>query len=295
MGQGALIVSYTAMPKKRGKYKIGPTTVRMTDPLGFLRFKGYYPTFSEVRVYPAPLHILELNAKLGGEIGEQQFEGSGAKGSGVDFHGVRDFNAGDELRRVHWKSTARHGRLNVIEFEHTLGNNALIAIDLERGTEIGNPPFTSTEYIAKLAAGIAEQAIMHGSSVRLMYPGVAGSAASPGVGLGQFYAILEALAEVEADKHCSLCETILKEADSIERNTVVICISPRIEETTAECVEMLNARSIRTVFVLVKMTPVFELREEVLISALASAGAYIAIVECSDKELMAELSYQYAI
>lgn len=58
---------------------------------------------------------------------------------------------------------------------------------------------------------------------------------------------------------------------------------------------MLNARSIRTVFVLVKMTPVFELREEVLISALASAGAYIAIVECSDKELMAELSYQYAI
>ncbi|MDI6828517.1 MAG: DUF58 domain-containing protein, partial [Armatimonadota bacterium] len=234
---GALIISYTAMPKKRGKYKIGPTTVRMTDPLGFLRFKGYYPTFSEVTVYPVPLHILELNAKLGGEIGEQQFEGSGAKGSGVDFHGVRDFNAGDELRRVHWKSTARHGKLNVIEFEHTLGNNALIAIDLERGTEIGNPPFTSTEYIAKLAAGIAEQAIMHGSSVRLMYPGVVGSAASPGVGLGQFYAILEALAEMEADKHCSLCETILKEEDSIERNTVVICISPRIEETMAECVE----------------------------------------------------------
>lgn len=290
----ALVISYRTIPKKRGKYRVGPVIVRTTDPLGFFTFTSRYPLFSTMVVYPSPLRISELDSKLGGEFGEQQFEGSGAKGSGVDFHGVRDFNAGDELRRVHWKSTARHGKLNVVEFEHALGHNALIAIDLEQDTEIGEPPFTSLEYAAKLAAGIAEQAVMRGSSVRLIYPGITGSAALPGVGLDQYYAILEALAEMKADKRQSLCDVLLQESDSIERNAVVICLSSRIEEKMAECAEILSSRSIKIFFMFLKMASVqLGAHEEILISNLASAGASIAVVECSDKELMARLNYQY--
>jgi len=285
---------YRVLPMKRGAYKLGPVEVNLTDPLGFFNFKRRHRIFSDIIVYPSPLRIPELEARLGGTFGEHQFEGTGAKGSGVDFHGVRNYQPGDDLRRVHWRSTARHRKLNVIEFEHRAGQDTVIAINVKKGSQVGTPPLTSLEYSAKLAAGISEQALSQGNSVRLLYPGVSGRASTLGSGITQFYAILEALAVMETNERESLSGMLQREIESIDPNSVVICLSPEVEDDMLECVELFNSRSIKTLLILVTLSSTLSHVTQMRISELASRGSSIAVVRCSASEVMAELEYQYA-
>ena len=51
--------------------------------------------------------------------------------SDVSFHALRDYVAGDDRRNIHWKTTARTGRLMVRQFEETRRAHLLIVLDLD--------------------------------------------------------------------------------------------------------------------------------------------------------------------
>jgi uncharacterized protein (DUF58 family) len=199
-GPDRIVASYTAAATKRGEYAIGPLRLHISDPLGFFQFACTYSLTSRLVVLPSPLQVPNLHVQAAGSFGEHQFEGSGARGGGTDFDGVREYHQGDELRRVNWPSTARHGRLNVIEFEHAKAEDTVVALDLERGSEIGTGKHSSLEYAVKIGAGLVEQALNLGSMVRLACAGIHGPAAAYGRGLDHLYAVLDALARVQANQ-----------------------------------------------------------------------------------------------
>lgn len=286
--------SYDVVPKKRGDHLIGPVRVRATDPLGLFEFHGSYSILSRVIVFPMPIHLQELRSITGGEFGDYLFDGSGSKGSGIDFHGVREYQPGDELRRVYWKSTARHGRLNVIEFEHSLAQDTLIAIDLRQGTEIGQGAFSSLEYAVRLAAAIASDAIESGSSVRLICAGLGGPAALLGRGSDHLYSIMHALAQVKADQQESLSSVLLSHMEDIPRNSVVVCITSGADEGLAESAEFLRSRRSRMAAVIVSVVPETHGSIDEQSALLAAAGASVAAVECSTGSPSARVVYQHA-
>lgn len=113
--QEAVTLIHVVRPRIRGVFQIGPAVAISHDPLGLAAYRVGLPSEHEVIVYPAPLALsIGLVHSLGAQGWSATDTGS-VRGSGSDFFGVREYQHGDELRRVHWRSTARLGKLAVTE------------------------------------------------------------------------------------------------------------------------------------------------------------------------------------
>jgi uncharacterized protein (DUF58 family) len=132
--------------------------------------------------------VLPRFASLAGRIQTRELEASAAApraGSGTEMFGVREYRAGDSLRRIHWRSSARHGELVVREYEppgvQTLG----IFCDPDpEGAGVA-------DQVARIAASEAWDCIRSGGRVMLWGPGLA---ASPAGEARSLWAALEWLA-----------------------------------------------------------------------------------------------------
>ncbi len=289
----SISVTYTASANKRGVHTLGPLKLRVSDPLGFFLFTCEYPLFTQMVVLPKALEIPELEIRAGGSFGEYQFEGSGVRGSGTDFHGVREYKTGDELRRVHWASTAKHGRLNVIEFEHRRAQDSILAIDLRRGSEVHPGRYSSLEYAIRIAAGVAEQTLMLGSSARVLGAGVKGPATEPDTGLDQLYLVLDALARMKADRTESLSDVILAQMDTISRDSVVMCFSSSVDEKLPACAQLLAPKGVKLHTILIDVGGNISQADDEALSQLMASGASITVVECSTEAIEGHVTYAY--
>jgi uncharacterized protein (DUF58 family) len=132
--------------------------------------------------------VLPRFTSLAGRPQTRELEASVAApraGSGTELFGVREYRPGDSLRRIHWRSSARHGELVVREYEppgvQTLG----IFCD-------PNPPgVVVADQVARIAASEAWDCIRGGGRVMLWGPGLAPSAPGEARSL---WAVLEWLA-----------------------------------------------------------------------------------------------------
>jgi uncharacterized protein (DUF58 family) len=152
-----------------------------SDPLGLFRYRRRTPDAEVSLVLPrftslvAHAEVRELEASVAAP----------RAGSGTEMFGVREYRPGDPLRRIHWRSSARHGELVVREYEppgvQTLG----IFCDPAPATgEVA-------DQIARLAASEAWDCIREGGRVVLWAPGQEPS--RPGEA-GSLWALLEWLA-----------------------------------------------------------------------------------------------------
>lgn len=160
--------SYKLEPTKRGVYRIGPVRIVTTDPLGLFLFGAALDASTELVVHPTP--VPTRDSPVGGEgiYGVRERDGKTRRGDGMDFHGVREYREGDALRRVHWPTTARTGRLAVVEFERAFQRDIVIGLDLTRGTEHGKGRETTLEYAVKAAATLATRTLAAGGGVTLV-------------------------------------------------------------------------------------------------------------------------------
>jgi uncharacterized protein (DUF58 family) len=159
---------YGLIPVKRGVYALGPARLETTDPLGLFTFSASLPVTSEITVHPEP--ITARDSAVGGEgmYGVRERDGKTRRGEGMDFHGVREYRSGDALRRVHWPTTARTGKLAVVEFERAYQQDIVIGLDLTNGTEAGTGRDTTLEYAVKVAATLATRTLRAGGGVTLV-------------------------------------------------------------------------------------------------------------------------------
>jgi hypothetical protein len=148
-------------PIGRGPIQAKSWLLEATDPLGLFRFRRKDPD-SEAEL------ALPLFASLARRTQVRELEASVAApraGSGTEMFGVREYRPGDPLRRIHWRSSARHGELIVREFEppgvQTLG----IFCD-------PSPPTPeAADQIARIAASEAWDCLRAGGRVVLWSPG----------------------------------------------------------------------------------------------------------------------------
>jgi len=104
-------LSYRLPTGRRGEFGVGPLLLHTADPLGLFR---------RVRVYGEPATLLvrprtvPLPALASGRTTSIEGPTSDTAPSGtVTFHALREYVMGDDLRHVHWRTTARTGTLMV--------------------------------------------------------------------------------------------------------------------------------------------------------------------------------------
>ena len=150
---GSRRLSSPIQPDHRGKYAIGPLHVRVADAFGLAKVGSTAAPASTLVVTPA-VTALPHTSLAGSWLGEGDARASTAAAAGEDDVVPRAYRDGDELRRVHWRSTARYGELMVRREEQRWRNRAVLFLDSRLGAHGGRGPASSFEYAVSAAASI---------------------------------------------------------------------------------------------------------------------------------------------
>lgn len=160
-------VSYPVRSESRGRYVIGPVAVRATDPFGLVEYARSFRSTSTLTVTPRVVPLKPI--PIGGA-----WTGSGdnrprafATGSAEDVT-VREYRRGDDLRRVHWRSSARVGELMVRREEQPWQSRATIFLDNRSGSHRGSGLGSTFEVAVEAAASIGAHLVHRGFLVRLV-------------------------------------------------------------------------------------------------------------------------------
>jgi uncharacterized protein (DUF58 family) len=161
------MVGYTVRSDVRGKFDIGPMRVRLSDPFGLVELDRTFQSVSTLVVTPrvVPLPIVPLSGVWTGS-GDNRPRAF-ASGSAEDVT-VREYRRGDDLRRVHWRSSAHAGELMVRREEQPWQSRATLFVDNRKFAHRGTGAASSLEHAVSIAASVAVHLVQRGFSVRLV-------------------------------------------------------------------------------------------------------------------------------
>ena len=180
-------VAYRLPTTTRGIVTVGPMQVAMTDPFGLASTRNRAAPEVDITVLPRVDDIPPLARTVGPDP-----DGSAETGSlgraGEDFAALRPYIVGDDLRRVHWPSSARTGDLLVRQHDIPWQGRVCVILDLRRQTTDDE----SIERAVSAAASILRTHLRRGDPVRLVT--TTGVDSGYGVGASQLDGLLEYLA-----------------------------------------------------------------------------------------------------
>jgi uncharacterized protein (DUF58 family) len=122
--------TYRVTCRPRGVYRVGPTTVRANDPLGLAELSAGTGPVDRIVVYPAVEDLSGFPIIRGQDPAMQASHPEHARRGGEDFYTLREYQRGDDLRRVHWPSSAKTDQLMIRQLETPWQSRALVLLDV---------------------------------------------------------------------------------------------------------------------------------------------------------------------
>jgi uncharacterized protein (DUF58 family) len=162
-----LLVTTPIRGGQRGRFTLGPLRVQLRDPFRLVGRTLRLPGTGEVVVYP-PLWSLPPGLPLGGASVAGGEGISRPLASGEDRSTVREYVQGDDLRSVHWASTAHRGKLMVRQAEAPQDPRAVVLLDVGSDRHHGHGPGASIETAVTAAASAAFHLADRGRGVVLV-------------------------------------------------------------------------------------------------------------------------------
>ena len=136
MGRGwRRAVTYLVRSDVRGRFAIGPMTVRVADPFGLVELDRTFPTTAPLMVTPRTVALPAIPL-TGAWTGSGDNRPRAFAGGSAEDVTVREYRRGDDLRRVHWRSSARTGELMVRREEQPWQSRATLFLD----NRLARPP-----------------------------------------------------------------------------------------------------------------------------------------------------------
>jgi uncharacterized repeat protein (TIGR01451 family) len=272
-GGRSATASYRLLAGKRGVYSLGPVQVIGSDPLGLFRARRSLPGRTEVVVHPSPIPLGYGTYAGGVAYGGLQVSAATLPGDGVESHSVREYMPGDELRRIHWKSTARRSRLAVIEFDPSLTGDLTLVLDMAQGGDVGSGRDTTVEYAVTIAASLAMHAVRHGLGVSLSATTATGQHRASARRGDEALLALDLLARVEADGPEPVSGVLTRAAEDLRPGATLVLVLPMPRAEVGPAVEELIRRHVRVIAVLLDARTFVPAEER---PALPEVGAVVA-------------------
>lgn len=255
---------------RRGRYRLGPSLLTGGDPFGIFRSKRRVGRPANLIVYPRvwPLHSFDL---LSGALEAATSRPRVSSDPTTDVSSVRDYYPGDELRRIHWLSSARHGRLISKEFEHRPGGDVWVVLDLQRAVQAGSllpvaepgepqriaprdwpalEPATE-EYAVSMAASIAAHFLARDRAVGFVAHGAHRTLLQPDRGDRHLNRIYDLLAVIRADGRLPLDRLLEREAPNFRRQDTVAVVTASDNSAWVAAAHALALRGLRVLAVVI--------------------------------------------
>jgi uncharacterized protein (DUF58 family) len=190
-------VGYHVSGELRGRYRVGPLTVRLMDPFGLCELPRAFTNVDTLVVTPQVITLPSVT--LTGEWGGAGHSTSRSVATyGDDDVATREYRHGDDLRRIHWRTTARRGELTVRREEQPWQSRGAVLLDTRLVAHRGDGPTSSLEWAVSAAASISLHLARSGFETRLITD-TGDEVSSAGLAGESFDgAVLDALALVDA-------------------------------------------------------------------------------------------------
>lgn len=216
--------SYLLPTQRRGRLIIGPAEVAVVDPLGLARTAVGVSAPTTLVVYPATRALIPPYLSRGPEPLGVAADVHTLQRLGEDFYALRDYTIGDDVRRIHWPSTARLGRPMVREDEVPRRSRVTVVLDT-RSSSFDDQRF---ELAVSAAASVVLASATRRDPIRLLtVAGADTGFVTSGEGLAQ---IFDHLAEVTTSAMGSLRQVLAAATSTTSGAVVVVLASSRFEK-----------------------------------------------------------------
>jgi uncharacterized protein (DUF58 family) len=255
------------LARQRGRFVLGPLLLTTGDPLGLFRFRKSIATTASLVITPAAVDIPEFSPPVGYLAGGEVLH-MRTPNITTSVSGVREYVPGDSFNRIHWRSSARTGRLISKEFELDPLADVWIYLDMHGDahaeTEAGVPewvsdplpwlhkgeikvalPQSTVEYAVTVAASLARHYLRQDRSVGFLSYAAGREVVQPDRGERQMDRLLEILAVIQPEGRIPLAQVLASEGSRLARHTTLVVITPSSDSAWVNALRGLRARGVQ--------------------------------------------------
>jgi uncharacterized protein (DUF58 family) len=233
---------------RRGHFRVEPLQIRTGDPFGFFESAASVGNGVTVVVYPRVEALPQWRLPAANLDGSHAMRERTLQTTPL-VSTVRPWAPGDAFNRIHWKSTARHGDIQVKEFDLEQTADAWIVLDLERSIQTGTGDESTVEAAIRVAASVADKAIQENRAVGITLAAHRLAQLQPDRGGRQHLKIMQLLAAVDGDGTSPLSETLIAAVPRIRRGMTAVVITPSLERTWVKPLSTLRSRGVACVVI----------------------------------------------
>ncbi len=215
--------AYRLPTERRGIFDLGPMQLHLEDPFGLAATTREAAPATRLTVYPRVDPVPPLPMTRGNDPHAGADHPTALAASGEDFYALREYEVGDDLRRVHWKASARLDELMIRQEEMPWQGRVTVLVDLRGGVHNDE----SLELVLSAAASVVSACWRHRSLVRLV--STAGVDSGFAAGHAHVEAILEHLAGAgpgRDDKLAAILGSLRREGNGGALTVVTTAAAP---------------------------------------------------------------------
>ena len=243
-----------------GVYALGDLLLRARDPLALWAREWRVARLHHLQVYPRPEALRELIAPLRTQTAAGNLVAR-AKGDGLEFADVRPFVAGDRVRSVNWRATARRDALIVNERHPERSGDVVLFLDTfaeARRLDESSRGLSSLDWAIRATATLADRYLDRRDRVGLVAFGGTLRWLAPGSGLRQRYLLVEALLATEVQFSYAWKNVEVIPSRTLPAGALVVAVTPLLDPRAIAALLNLSARGHDLVVVEVSPVPFVE-------------------------------------
>jgi uncharacterized protein (DUF58 family) len=217
----------------RGRYPFGTVRLSVEDPFALARAELEQTEPQALVVYPRLVALGRLFSEGGGHAQEGR-RLLLRRASGYELHSVRDHAQGESLRRVHWPSTARRGRLMVKELEDAPRDEVAVLLDGDAASVVGDPPDSSFDVAVRAGGSLLLAHVQRGRRCVLVVNSARRETQAVASEGGDWRRALELLAAAEATARTPAYALLDADGGPAARSLELVVVTSRLEAPLAD-------------------------------------------------------------
>ncbi|RME48282.1 MAG: DUF58 domain-containing protein [Chloroflexi bacterium] len=237
-------IHYQLQCNRRGYYPIGPLSITGGDALGFVEATYRASEQDYLTVYPKISPLANVGLRSPQPFGTLRssyriFEDPSR------LAGLRSYQTGDSIRRIHWKASAHADDLLVKKVEPAMALESFLVLDLFKNSYHRQLRYITSEWSISLTASIAYYLIQAGQNVGLavngadpLHDGHPPRPIAPAGGNGALMQMLEILARITIGEHPPTTEWLSDATVDLSWGTTLVVIAPRGDDDLLSALHM---------------------------------------------------------
>ena len=234
-------LEYRLQFRLKGRYPMGPLVLRSRDSLGVYLKEKRVPSDETFVVAPRLEDLRKVTVlprRTRPRLGQVP---SRMPGLGTDFWSIREYQAGDDLRRINWKASARLGSLLTNERESERSGDVILVLDAREAADVGIYTSNTVELGIRALASLASRLLRDRNRVGLVVQRDVMDWVTPAFGRRQLYRIIDTLIGVRPGGAAPFEQIGWMLRRNLPTKAMLIIISPLVDRSVTETIAELRA------------------------------------------------------